>query len=55
VANKGGLRGEGVAGRFLIMARETGGGLVRRGGALRMAALGQLYRGWETTAGPARQ
>jgi hypothetical protein len=31
VANKGGVREEGVAGRLLSMARETGGGPVRHG------------------------
>jgi hypothetical protein len=31
VANKGGVRAEGVAGWLLTMAWETGGGLVRRG------------------------
>jgi hypothetical protein len=31
VANKGGVREEGMAGRLLNMARETGGGPVRRG------------------------
>jgi hypothetical protein len=29
VANKGGVRREGATGRFLAMARETGGGPVR--------------------------
>jgi hypothetical protein len=31
VANKGGVREEGVVGQLLTMARERGGGLVRRG------------------------
>jgi hypothetical protein len=31
VANKGGVRGEGVVGQLLAVARETGGGPVRRG------------------------
>jgi hypothetical protein len=31
VANKGGVRGEGAAGRLLAMARETGGSPVRHG------------------------
>jgi hypothetical protein len=31
VANKAGVRGEGVAGRLLTMVRDTGGGPVRRG------------------------
>jgi hypothetical protein len=31
VANKGGVREEGVAGQLLAMARETGSGPMRRG------------------------
>jgi hypothetical protein len=54
-ANKGGVRGEGVVGQLLTMARETGGGLVRRGGARRTAALGRLDQGRETWAGPTHQ
>jgi hypothetical protein len=53
VANKEGVRGEGAAGRLLAMAWETGDGPVRRSGARRMAALGQLDRGREMRAGPA--
>jgi hypothetical protein len=37
------------------MAWETGGGLVRRGGARRTAVLGRLDRGREMRAGPPRQ
>jgi hypothetical protein len=55
VANKGGVRGEGAAGRLLAMARETGGGPVRRGSARRTAALDRLDRGREMMVGPARQ
>jgi hypothetical protein len=44
VANKGGVRGGGMAGRLLTMARETGGGPVRHdrgaeGGGARPACL----------------
>jgi hypothetical protein len=53
VANKEGVRGEGAAGRLLAMAWETGDGPVKRSGARRMAALGQLDRGREMRAGPA--
>jgi hypothetical protein len=42
VANKGGIRGEGTAGRLLAMARRT-------------ATLGRLARGRKTRAGPAHQ
>jgi hypothetical protein len=44
-----------MAGRLLAMARETGDDPVRHDDAWRMAALGRLYRGRETRAGPARQ
>jgi hypothetical protein len=54
-ANKGGVRGEGVVGRLLTMARETGGGLVRHGGARRTATLGRLDQGREAWAGPTHQ
>jgi hypothetical protein len=42
-------------GRLLAMARETGGGPVRRGGARRTATLSRLDLGRETRAGPAHQ
>jgi hypothetical protein len=48
VTNKGGVRGEGVAGWLLTMAQETGS-------ARRTAALGQLDRGREMRARPTRQ
>jgi hypothetical protein len=54
-ANKGGVRGEGVAGGLLTMAWETGGGPVRHCGARRTVALGRLDRGREARAGPARK
>jgi hypothetical protein len=53
-ANKGGLRGEGMAGRLLTMVWEMGGGPVRHDGAQRMAALGRLDRGREMRVGPTR-
>jgi hypothetical protein len=55
VANKGGVRGEDAVGRLLAMARETGDGPVRRGGARRTAVLGRLDRGREMRVGPAHQ
>jgi hypothetical protein len=42
-------------GRLLAMAREMGGGPVRRGGARRTAALSRHDLGWETRAGPVHQ
>jgi hypothetical protein len=54
-ANKGGVRGDGAAGWLLPMVWETGGGIVRHGGAWRTAALGRIDRGRETRARPAHQ
>jgi hypothetical protein len=45
VANKGGVREEGVAGQLLAMARERGGGLVRRGRGAKDGGARQSARG----------